>query len=658
MADVSAGVSLAFDVKNSLNSINQLNQRFGGLTSIIKKVGAAAVTFLAFRAAKNSIMGIIDAGAEAEVQLTKLETSLGDTAKAFDVYQEAVRVADVTPFDTTEVVNSVVKLAAVGVDAFSQVKDTGIDVFTTVGNMAGAMGKSVDQSAEAVIDALSGEMERLKEFGITVHSLPPEIKNMTRGSEEFREALLKHIATLPRFQGGMKKMSQTFKGMSSTLAGFASNFVRTISGVGDAASKKAGITTFFDSVKQTLANVLDFLTKNRDAIMNAARAIGQGLRVLWSVIGGILGLFMDMISSVLGGFESIWSGMGEGDDALKTFATKIAAITIFIEILLEDTASLLGPIFNTIGKAFSAALRAVLEFGKGIASTTGSVPGIIGGIIDSFVELGSVIFDNTELMGGFFDVVFGIGSIVGGVFSTILEAIKTVVGWVVEFVKGIIEGISSVDGLKDVWDGIVSSFNKLSKALGVMFKKGSALGTIFRFLGKIIGATLGAAFKIIGFVIKAVIDAITEVVEAIPQIIDIAGDIFSSIGDAIGKVWNWFKKLGSQIGDLFSSVTDAIKSAFKAVIDFFISAWNKVKSLFGSSDIAGAVKEIKKVETQRVLKGKGTKTIDRSSAVTTNSNKTVTHTNSPVININESANPRQTAAYAVNLMNRRFAGGQ
>jgi phage tail tape-measure protein len=84
-------------------------------------------------------------------------TGSAEAANAqFAVLQE---FAKTTPFSLEEVVGGFNKLVARGMQPT-------IESFQSFGNIAAGTGKSLDQFIEAVADAVTGEFERLKEFGV------------------------------------------------------------------------------------------------------------------------------------------------------------------------------------------------------------------------------------------------------------------------------------------------------------------------------------------------------------------------------------------------------------------------------------------------------------------------------------------------------------
>ena len=84
----------------------------------------------------------------------QLETATKDTKKAGQIMRDAIQLANKTPFEGGELVEAAAKFESMGMSAKKWLSLTG--------DMAGATNKSFDQATEALIDAQTGELERLK----------------------------------------------------------------------------------------------------------------------------------------------------------------------------------------------------------------------------------------------------------------------------------------------------------------------------------------------------------------------------------------------------------------------------------------------------------------------------------------------------------------
>jgi len=123
------------------------------VSSLGKLVAAGAVA-----AGGMLTMGLMGASSMEQYRNT-LDTVMKDTKKAAKTFKWAVDFANKTPFETDSVVEATVRLASYGLEAEK--------VLPSVGNMAAVMNKDIMQAVEAVADAQTGELERMKEFGIT-----------------------------------------------------------------------------------------------------------------------------------------------------------------------------------------------------------------------------------------------------------------------------------------------------------------------------------------------------------------------------------------------------------------------------------------------------------------------------------------------------------
>ena len=122
------------------------------------------------------VSGVIETNKQFQKLKSSLKTVTGSTkaaAQAFDLIED---FATTTPFELDQVVESFIKLKALGLDPSER-------ALRSYGNTASAMGKSMNQMIEAVADASTGEFERLKEFGITSSKAGDEVTLTFQGVE-------------------------------------------------------------------------------------------------------------------------------------------------------------------------------------------------------------------------------------------------------------------------------------------------------------------------------------------------------------------------------------------------------------------------------------------------------------------------------------------
>lgn len=217
------------------------NKTVSSVTSAAKsmvKLGTAAAGVVATLAAKTGFSEAVDL----EGYRLQLETATKDTQKASEIMQYAINLANKTPFEGGELVEGASKFEAMGMAAQKWLP--------LAGDMAAATNKSFDQATEALIDAQNGELERLKEFGITKAKILEQGEKMFAGvqlvnnqgqivnQEKFNEALVALMQD--RFAGGMEKQASTTKGLWSTVTGVTKSALATITGITTDGSIRSG----------------------------------------------------------------------------------------------------------------------------------------------------------------------------------------------------------------------------------------------------------------------------------------------------------------------------------------------------------------------------------------------------------------------------------
>jgi len=247
---ITSSMSGAFSrINNGLNNVRRGFKRFGnyavqqferskqkanGLMGVFKKL-------LGMIAAGITIKASIDGASSMEQFRNTLETVLKDPDKARKKLAWANRFANKTPFESQEVVEGMTKLQSYGIEGDRILKTTNRTYLEMIGDMASGMGKSFDQAIEAVADARTGELERLKEFGITKNMIDDfgksqgiEIfnnKGQIKDMELFNKTLFEMMNS--RFGGAMEKQAKTFKGGLSTISGAFKSGLATLAGVNE-----------------------------------------------------------------------------------------------------------------------------------------------------------------------------------------------------------------------------------------------------------------------------------------------------------------------------------------------------------------------------------------------------------------------------------------
>lgn len=231
-----------FGARNIKNGVGKVSRGVGLAVGIAASVAGASAL------AANLLVGT---AAKFEKFQTILETMEGSSAKAKTAMAWVSNFAVKTPYELDTVMDSFVRLRTYGLDPTN-------GMMTTLGDTAAAMGRPIMDTVEAFADALTGENERLKSFGITASktgktitytytdALGKTVKASVKAGDRLAiQAKLMEIWG-SKYGGAMEKLSATWDGMTSNLADQWMKFQLMIMDAG-----------LFDWMKNKLKSVLD-----------------------------------------------------------------------------------------------------------------------------------------------------------------------------------------------------------------------------------------------------------------------------------------------------------------------------------------------------------------------------------------------------------------
>lgn len=429
---------------------NKSVSAIGSATKSFLKLGAATTGVVATLAAKTGLSEAMDL----EGYRLQLETATKDTQKASEIMQYAINLANKTPFEGGELVEAASKFEAMGMAAQKWLP--------LAGDMAAATNKSFDQATEALIDAQTGELERLKEFGITKAKIVEQGEKMFAGvqlvnnqgqivnQEKFNEAMIALMQD--RFAGGMEKQATTMKGLWSTVTGVTKSALANLVGITSDGSVRSG--SALDLLKgkvQLLADklaqwqqdgTLDRLAQKFDqGLAKAADAVGKAFQ--WVVANGDtikrwvvgLGSALAMVKIV-----QFVSGVINAVKTVSLFAKTVGAIVAA------------NPVVLAIAAAIAAGSWLIANWDKVKAAGSALWEGakaVFGGIRDSVVGA----FDAAkEKVSGFFswvgDQLSALDDKIEGVpvIGSLYKGVKSAGSWVMDKITGHATGTSFFSG--------------------------------------------------------------------------------------------------------------------------------------------------------------------------------------------------------------------
>jgi len=417
------------------NFAGRANQSFLSITKYTAGTVAAITGLIAGLAIKEGFSEAMDL----EGYRLQLETATKSTKKAADIMKYSIDLANKTPFEGGELVEGAAKLESMGMAAK--------EWLPKIGDMAAATNKPFDQAIEAVIDAQAGELERLKEFGITKAKITEKANQMYKrqtvvnnkgqivDQDKFNNAMVAIMKD--RFTGGMEKQSTTLKGIWSTVTGVTKSALSKIVGITEDGSIRQG--SLYEMLKNKIKTVADVLEKwQNDGTLN---------RIADQVTNGV--------SKAIEFFSKTIGWLKDNMSWLMPVATGL--LTTFIA-------------FNVISKVVRL-FKTLTTIIRGVAAAQGALNivmamnpiGLIAVAIGALIGLGVYLWKNwdtvkakaSELWGWLTNVwnniktsitntVTSIVDKVKAKFSDIVSAVKRPINAVIEMINSLIDKVNSI----------------------------------------------------------------------------------------------------------------------------------------------------------------------------------------------------------------------
>lgn len=326
-------------------------------TGISREVGAKIAEGIAV------IPGAI---AQTTLQFEKLQTVLkttlgsqGEADKAFALIKD---FAASTPFQVSSITDAFIKLTNRGVKPTRE-------SLTQLGDLASSQGKELDQLVEAILDASTGENERLKEFGIQASKSGDQVtfsfkgvqKTVANTPEAINAAILS-FGQLQGVAGGMEAQSKTLGGALSNLQD-----------VGDTLA-----VAFGQELTPILLEIVKGFSESGASAEGFARGAGQN-------VGAAIKFLVDNADTLKTILELV---------AIRFALVKGAAIASTISTLAAGTAAAAGSVgFAALGTAAAAATFSLIAILAPIAAVVAAIK-----LIDvaKFEELNTTLETSTK----------------------------------------------------------------------------------------------------------------------------------------------------------------------------------------------------------------------------------------------------------------------
>jgi hypothetical protein len=212
----SASAQLTKFNEKTTNTGKNAEKDFDAIGSAASKVGGIVAGAFAIGSVVSFGQGIIAATSEFQKFEAVLSNTLGSSSAAQLALSQIQQFAATTPFQINELTGAFVKLANQGFTP-------NITQMRLLGDLASSTGKSFDQLAEAILDAQTGEFERLKEFGVRAAVAGDQVtftfKGIKTQVDNTSEAIRGYVLSL----GAAEGVSGSMEKISGTLGGRISN---------------------------------------------------------------------------------------------------------------------------------------------------------------------------------------------------------------------------------------------------------------------------------------------------------------------------------------------------------------------------------------------------------------------------------------------------
>jgi hypothetical protein len=259
-----------------------------GTDAVKKEVSGMQKSFLK---ARNAFAGIVAVGG-----LQQLGSAIFEVTKKYQQYETILRVAlgsqkesqksmkliqdtaKSTIFSVDELTSSYIKFVNRGI------KPTQGEIIK-IADLAASQGKSFEQLTEAILDAQTGEFERLKEFGIKASSEGNKVSLSFRGMNQTIEKTPEAINAAIVSMGALNGIAGSNKEQMSTLSGVISNlgdtFDQLFKAIGDTGAGVLGrLISGFSSLVGKITEFISPTVTAREETMKLQKEFNNEIEVL------------------------------------------------------------------------------------------------------------------------------------------------------------------------------------------------------------------------------------------------------------------------------------------------------------------------------------------------------------------------------------------
>jgi hypothetical protein len=329
----------------------------------------------------NAGMAVFELTGKFEKYETVLKNTLGSQTQAKAAMEMIKDIAATTPISVDEMTESFIKMVNRGLTP-SKIE------IKNLADLAASQGKSFDQLTEAVLDAMMGEGERLKEFGVKMKKNGDDVslsfKGQTVEVQNNEEAIYKAIVAM----GGYNGVAGTTSEMNKTLEGRSSNLGDAF----DSIQLKIGekLMPVFVGILELFAKGVDWLGK----LIDASGPVGSGFMIIWDALGMVFEMGKSFFLWLLP--DSV-ENMLTLQNVMRVFGTVLGAVGTAIKLVFSSVQLLIDGFLvlkdagsiavNVLKGDFAAAAKSSESLGNSWETLKGNASKNFGGITESFKNI-------------------------------------------------------------------------------------------------------------------------------------------------------------------------------------------------------------------------------------------------------------------------------